>query len=59
MEKFVLKKRLRAMTIRTQRLDKLRQSQMQSLEVLRTPLSGFPMHIVTSGAADIADPRLV
>ena len=55
MEEFVLEKRLRAVTIRTQRLDKLRQPQVQSLEVLRTPLSPFPMHIVAGGTADITN----
>ena len=59
MEKLVLKKRLRAMTIRTQGLDELRQPQVQSLEVLRTPFGRFPMHVVAGGTANFADPCLV
>jgi len=58
MEKFVQEKRLRAVAIGTQGLHKLRQSQVQALEVLRSPVSRFLVHVVAGGAADIADPRM-
>ncbi len=58
MEKFVQEKRLRAVAIGTQRLHELRQAQVQALQVLRSPVSRFLMHIVAGWAADIADPRM-
>ena len=46
------------MTIGAQRLDKLRQPEMQPFEVLRAPVSRFLMHVVTGRAADIANSRV-
>ena len=58
MEKFVLKKGLRAMAICTQRLHELGQTKMQPFEVLRASVSCFLMHVVTGRAADIANSRV-
>ena len=59
MEEFVKKQRLRPMTIGAQGLHELGHAQVQSRQVIRAPFGRFDMHVMTRGAADIADARLV
>ena len=58
MEEFVKKQRVRSVAIGTERLNELRHTQMQALEVIRSSFGRFHVHIVAGGAADIADPLL-
>ncbi len=55
MEKLIQKKRLRTVAIGTQWLHELRQSQVQTLQVLRSPIGPFLVHVMAGGAANITD----